>query len=248
MESDKIEEHFKKVLAQKEIKPSDNAWERIASELGEPQKTPKRLIWLWQVAAILVGLLMITGYFMTRENGAVSESINPVVHSEEKSDELLNKGRSEEKLLQEIPIEEAVIVSKEEKDGVKITPIIDTKPTDLNTLVVENNSEFQDPNIETRFENVDAVIAEKVEGVLARVQDLEATKGDVTDAEVDSLLRKAQQEILVKKWLNQDNHVDAMVLLSEVETELDQSFRDRVFEKLKSGFIKVRTAVADRNN
>jgi len=39
-----------------------------------------------------------------------------------------------------------------------------------------------------------------------------------------------------------------MALLTEVEGELDQSFRDQIFEKLKSGFLKVRTAVADRNN
>ena len=35
--------------------------------------------------------------------------------------------------------------------------------------------------------------------------------------------------------------------LTEVEDELDQSFRDQIFDSLKEGFLKVRTAVADRN-
>jgi len=36
--------------------------------------------------------------------------------------------------------------------------------------------------------------------------------------------------------------------LNEVEGELDISFREQIFESLKTGFLKVRTAVADRNN
>ena len=45
-----------------------------------------------------------------------------------------------------------------------------------------------------------------------------------------------------------DNTVDAVALLNEVEVELDQSFRDQIFDRLKTGFMKVRTALADRNN
>ena len=71
---------------------------------------------------------------------------------------------------------------------------------------------------------------------------------EVTDAEVDSLLHKAQEDILRQRLFNRDNTVDAMALLTEVEEELDQSFRDQIFQSLKAGFLKVRTAVADRNN
>jgi len=47
----------------------------------------------------------------------------------------------------------------------------------------------------------------------------------------------------------QDNgKVDAMALLIEVEDEIDQSFRDRIFKKLKDGLFKARTAIANRNN
>ena len=31
------------------------------------------------------------------------------------------------------------------------------------------------------------------------------------------------------------------------EDELDESFRDQIFDALKSGYLKLRTAVADRN-
>jgi len=35
--------------------------------------------------------------------------------------------------------------------------------------------------------------------------------------------------------------------LAEVEDELDESFRDQIFDALKTGYLKLRTAVADRN-
>jgi len=41
--------------------------------------------------------------------------------------------------------------------------------------------------------------------------------------------------------------VDANALLQDVEAELQDSFRTRVFETLKSTFKTVKTAVADRN-
>ena len=77
---------------------------------------------------------------------------------------------------------------------------------------------------------------------------MEDGKESVTDAEVDSLLRHAQRELLADKAFNESNGVDAQELLAGVEDELNKSFRDQVFEKHKNGFVKVRTAVADRNN
>ena len=84
-------------------------------------------------------------------------------------------------------------------------------------------------------------------GIVAQLDVLEQYSA-VTDAEVDSLLKRAQDEILRDKLFNTDKSVDAMALLTEVEGELDQSFRDQIFNSLKASFIKVRTAVADRNN
>jgi hypothetical protein len=70
----------------------------------------------------------------------------------------------------------------------------------------------------------------------------------VTDAELDSLLRNAQEAIVREQLFNTDKTVNAIALLTEVEDELDQSFRTQIFQSLKTGFLKVRTAVADRNN
>ena len=41
--------------------------------------------------------------------------------------------------------------------------------------------------------------------------------------------------------------VDADSLLWDVEMEMDQSFREKVFDIMKEGYLKARTAVANRN-
>ena len=111
------------------------------------------------------------------------------------------------------------------------------------TLVAMSN-EIQVPLRDASVE----IINTKLLQVLAQVDVLEQDNEELTDAEVDALLRRAQEEILTDKLFRDNHSIDAMALLSEVEGELDKSFRDQIFESLKSGFFKVRTAVADRNN
>ena len=44
------------------------------------------------------------------------------------------------------------------------------------------------------------------------------------------------------------NSVNADALLYEVESELDKTFRDKVFKELKIQFKSIKNAVAQRNN
>jgi hypothetical protein len=141
--------------------------------------------------------------------------------------------------------------TKPEKLAVENTeikmPIVhenNTLDEDVAVAVVENVSSGQSA---FKLKVSDEIINSKVADIVAQIDVLEQYSA-VTDAEVDSLLKRAQDEILRDKIFNKDKTVDALALLTEVEEELDQSFRDQIFNSLKAGFIKVRTAVADRNN
>lgn len=71
--------------------------------------------------------------------------------------------------------------------------------------------------------------------------------GTVTDAEVNELLAEAAREISQQRNFYNRGKVDADALLADVESEIDQSFRREVFEMLKDGFQKARTAIVSRN-
>lgn len=108
---------------------------------------------------------------------------------------------------------------------------------------IENEIVKEDKLLQVTTEVIDSKIA----SVIEKVKELEKNKGIVTDAEVEALLRNAQLEITTQQILK-SNSVSASALLLDVESELDESFKDRVFEALKTGFEKLKTTVAERDN
>ncbi len=242
----KLEEHIKEKLSERRINPSEEAWERVVSNLSKPAKKRVRNgFWHYAIAASFVGLLAL-GIFYGPLNDAPSsvevtttttESMDtePPIQNTEKTTEIVNSDFE---------------VKKTGTPSIKhqIAARLNTPKTATDPLVIEDSPSQQQVVIEKVTSQEDALIAEKLDAVFAKVSRMEADNALVTNAEVDSLLRIAQREILTDGVLQQDGKVDAMALLEEVEGELDQTFRDQLFEKLKDGFFKVRTAVADRNN
>jgi len=72
--------------------------------------------------------------------------------------------------------------------------------------------------------------------------------GKITDAEVDALLAEALTKIKGDRSAKSvSENIDANSLLLDVEMELEQSFREKVFDVLKEGYFKAKTAVVNRN-
>jgi len=224
METDKFEKHIKSKLNEREIAPSAEAWNKISKDLAvsTPSKKPN-YFWIGIAASVLVLLGTSLFYF----NAVSGEERNPTEVVESPA----------EKVLKEDDVEGVITVENEERISIALettivileTPRKELRDSAKTILVTEN------------------ILNSKIAEVVAKVDALELSDA-VTDAEVDSLLLQAQQDILKENLFNTDNSVNAMALLTEVEDELDQSFRDQIFESLKTGFLKVRTAVADRNN
>lgn len=234
---DKLEKHIKDKLEERTIAPSKGAWDKIASQIKGPSPK-KRTPWsIYAVAASVVGVVLVSVYFFTNESPRVDE--NQVVETETKTGVITEPERTTGKESIEVAVIEAD--SKITEENPKKDP--DT-PISNGALVQE---ETKAPLKDELLINSDALIAQKVEEVVAQVELMEHAQQDVTDAEVDSLLRAAQRQILTDKLFTESGSVDAMSLLAEVEDELDETFRDQIFDALKSGYLKLRTAVADRN-
>ena len=246
MEPDKFEKHIKKQLNEREINPSDNAWDKISGQLQNTEfpKT-KRFFW-YSVAAAFIGILIVSSiYFNTK-----AELIDPKIQIVETPNEPVVIPNTEDVVIKQNSLEEKIAISDKasiknaKKPGVQVETDLD-----YNAQIASND------NVNDKVIKTDAVpnakeqlINAKIAEVVAQVYLMENSNLPVSSIEVDSLLRKAQQEILTDKIFNQEGKVDAMALLNEVEGELDQTFREQIFETLRAGFLKVKTAVADRNN
>lgn len=255
----KFEEHIKEKLDGREIKPSSNAWNKIANEVGITSNAKKRKFGTWYaIAACLIGLLIGFIVFLNYLSETVVSEIQLV---ETPKQEVNEKNDIFEKQVfeQEIVVSDVTVGNDNEEKSklgsVTATEKINDKKLNLvNVNDVEVAETFTTENqkdILLKTESLaesEQLINAKIYELVAKVDSLELnTNTVVTDIEVDALLRKAQNEILEQK-IFKGNQVDAMALLTEVENELDLSVRDQLFDKLKNGYLKVKTALADRNN
>ncbi|WP_431127417.1 hypothetical protein [Flagellimonas flava] len=240
---EKLEKHIKDKLGNREIAPSAGAWEKISSQLDATVATKPKRKYVYAIAAGFVGLLLASVFFFASgEKGeparVVDENlhVNPVIPALEGQTEIVDENGTKSVLMVTENGTKNLQDQGMENQTLKSMP--------LNETEVASKQSIQSNLIQ----ETDPLIAKKVNEVMAQVQLLESVNAQVTDAEVDSLLRAAQKEILTEKLFDESGSVDAMALLTEVEDELDASFRDQIFDALKDGYFKLRTAVADRNN
>lgn len=253
MAHDKFEKHIREKINEREIAPSEEAWNRIAELIPVEERKRSRPLLRYSLAASFAGLLIISLYlFQSRE-----EAVTPPVQVVETEQQLKEEPQPGELPQEEIPEAKEEQIAVQQSAGQQKAKLREVVPeTGLSMAVAASEEppvkQNNTPKVEeASFAGVDEqeqILQSKITEVVAEVRLLEAASETLTEAEVDSLLRKAQSEILNERIFTAANTVDALALLNEVEEELDQSFRDQLFERLKAGFMKVRTAVADRNN
>lgn len=245
---DKLEKHIREKLEERTIAPSPGAWDKIVSQLDAAPKKKGRKWQVYAMAASFVGILLLSLLFVNK-----SESILEIQVVEEKVDQIDTEKENEtqspqQDLTKTLPVQgETKVANHYLEPMTEENPkgFADELPISQPVLTQEETKqEVQDKFIKES----DALITQKVEEVVAQVQHMEGLNKGVSDAEVDSLLREAQKQIMADRLFPKDGLVDAMTLLAEVEDELDESFRDQIFDALKEGYFKLRTAVADRNN
>ncbi|MGB5821905.1 MAG: hypothetical protein WBG90_20645 [Saonia sp.] len=238
----KFEEHIKDKLNERKIAPSDKAWDKIASTLDVSQDSKKGGFLWYGIAAGFIGLLMISIWYFSPGN--------PLIPADNGVVTIPKEGTKENKA---VPNNVSVEKIEEKTAVVQNDPIPKIKDSHKNLSPLQNKEaavevKVADGDTKNLWEGSAEIIDTKIAEVIAQVDLLEKNDTAVTDAELDALLRKAQEDILVDKLFRKDHTVDASALLAEAEAELDKSFRDQIFETLKNGYLKVRTAVAQRNN
>lgn len=251
---DKLENHIKDKLNQRELSPSPQAWERIEAELGEEKKQRGAINWVG-IAAAMVVLLMLSVFFLNKNETFGVTDENSIVNDEIEQQESIKYEPQKEKI-------EVVVTTDDNKMEVETKGIeaqelvVDEPTTKVNPVQFEKNTEVtaveldktDNQEISDSFELVsDELIANKLDEVLAMVNAMENDSILITDTEIDSLLLKAQQEILEDQFFYNATEVDAMALLTEVELELYDERQHPLFNTLKESFFILRTAVADRN-
>ncbi|WP_209405697.1 hypothetical protein [Pseudozobellia sp. WGM2] len=248
MQPDKFDEYIKNRLDQRKLQPSTDAWERIQKQLEISPKPVRKPYFKYTVAASLIGFLLVSiSYFKDRQGA--KEPVK-VVDTEKMETQLDNSVTTQESeiVVKNLEMDEVAKSRNHEQEQIVSVNSEYTSPPNAGHVMVEDHVKDDSKEILLAIDTSEVLIDTKIEEVIAQVELLEKGDTTVSDAEIDSLLQEAQREIVLQTTIHHsDGKVDAMALLAGVEDELNQSFRDQIFETLKDRFLRVKTAVATRN-
>ncbi len=243
MAPNNIENSIKDKLEKRALTPSVDAWSKLSNKLDvQEKKQNNKAYWWLGIAASIIGVVFVVSQFLndnTQEISIPKIADSPEVIQDEKSNAIVleNADLNAVEDLSASPIE--INDVKKEQDIVTVV-----KKSELaKKEAAKSASIVETPRKELSFEE------QKIQDVVAQVQIMKNENQEITDADIEQLLIEAQKEIKLNRLNNETlNVVDANALLQDVEQELDQSFRSKVFEALKSSFDSVKTAVAQRND
>jgi hypothetical protein len=251
MEPNKFEKYIREQLMERKIAPAPDSWDKVVRKL-EASERPDRRRYYWAiVAAGFIGSLMVLGMFFKEDSPASAPGVKTVLSPAEQKEGQESNAKKEAVLFDNNGRNEMVFTNESSPESENKAKAVRLRP---GPGQVHHHAQPTSTlaRLESQILAADSsgnMIALKVAEVVSPIEVIESELAILmTDVEVDSLLLNAQRELMTDQMFPKSNKIDPTALLANVEEELDQSFRDQILEKLKSGFEKVRTAVAQRND
>jgi hypothetical protein len=248
MVPNKFETEIKEKLKAREIEPSPMAWDKLDTMLSsaENKKRKRNFKWLY-IAASIIGFVFFSMLFLDERNTKIDANSNnqtmvqaddPLINPSQKSQTIKKSSITtieevatsikKRTVISETKNQPLVAVSekKNEKNNSKVKeqPLLKTKKSDKEAILVENHSEKSKTEGNIIKENQNVLVSSNVDKTLAEnVNAPEATQ------------KKATLKI------------DPNALLSEVDGEIKLSFRQKVMKEVVKKFPVVREALVNRN-
>ncbi len=252
----KFDENIREKLDDRTLQPSAEAWNQLSKRLdGQGKKGSYKTIWLVGIAASVVGVLLFVSQFL---NDKSAQEIIPQVVDTPESETIMEQ-ESKTVIANEDINKNIETIKTPEKPQLKN---VESSVATIKGNIVSEDNVIIKKNVASELKgeanNKVAVVPEKltfeeetIQHVVAKIKMLQDQDNhkEVTDEAIEALLLQAQNEITLQKLFKENSKVvDADLLLQDVEAELDQSFRTKVFETLKASYSTVKTAVAQRND
>ncbi|MDI5886571.1 hypothetical protein [Flavobacterium yafengii] len=237
MEPNKLETQFKEQLNSREIKPSEMAWSKLDAMLSvadssnseqAKQKQKTKFPWMFMAASFVGFVLIGTVYFIQKGN-TIENQKNEVVIQNSVTTKTTVVPDNSIKLKTEDEKGLVANVVQKSTSGTNKTPILKEK-----SIIVNNNSN-QNQVAEVSITNQKA--------------EQKSIKSQISDVTVDELLAVAGNPSKKENQLNQKLavYVNAGNLLSQVDGELELSFREKVINKVSKNYQSVKVALSNRN-
>lgn len=240
-----FEKQVQQKLKNREMKPSANSWDRLDAMLSVEEKPKKKGFFWINIAASFIVLASIGYYFynqstivepLKEESIIVEENSELSIQNSDIKDEIIEERES----IKEVLVENTILIKENKTSSiskVQLVAISETNiqhPTSNNQKGVSiiNPSQENSNNTNSEIINQQATVKYRYispKELLAQVENTYTPN----------------QPVVTKS--NAKIKVDANVLLSNAENELNQTFRANVIKKLNKNYQELATAIANRN-
>jgi hypothetical protein len=231
MKKSAIENQFKEKLSSREIMPSSVSWDRLDAMLTIVE-TPKRNFKWMYVAASLLGFLLIGSIYFNQNQDEVVFKKNDIVVTDSKT---VPEVKS---------ISKPLMSSKKIKSKSSISvpsEVVKKLPKENENIVFENANNQLEQKVTNQEQQI-SIINQKTEqkNVLRKSKYVNV---DELLASVDSFSKNVNTEVL------QSNvKVDSKELLSQVDGELELSFREKALKVVNKKIKTATVALSNRNS
>ena len=220
MEPNKYDTDFRTKLNNREITPSADSWNKLDAMLSAtPEKKKKPTIWLY-IAASILGFLFVGNMFMIQLGGG-SDDIQ-VVNQENPAIitplEIPQNINNIQEEIVEVQSKQQIVKNKESRN--QIAKVVNPTNHQSNNLVEEDIAIVNSPALTQK-----------------------AIRNFINDDNLDKLLADASSS----QKLNSDVKVSAKSLLSQVDGEIELTFREKMIRSVSKNYQEIKVAVSNRN-
>lgn len=227
MEQNKLEKEFRNKLNQREITPTENSWDRLDAMLAvaEGKKPTHSYGWIY-IAASVIGLAFLGTFFLSQNNQNTIIEGNEVVIENREKVEPIQKNSSI--LLSNSKSESTVVILEVKK--------VKGNLRDTNSIIKNQVAQNSSPDN----------LMPKVEKIETNQEIVQLAASNTSDIAVDKMLAEVQT---ISKEGNSKSKVkvNPNMLLTQVDGELELSFREKVINKVSKNYQTVKVALANRN-
>ena len=228
MQSNKFDNQLQEKLNARTIAPTAKSWDRLDAMLSvqEEKKPRKGFLWLYVAASFFVFFGLGVFLFNSDKNIEINTQ-NPVLVAVDKTIDSVEKNKAEEILIES---QQPVVVQNEINLSKSVNSIKEKTTIFNKSNSVQENDNKANPTYNLQPTTSSAYKYISPENLLAEVQNEKKNLSSESNVSKKPSVK-----------------IDANALLSKVEKELDESYRETTLDKLNKNFNAVKSAIVNRN-
>ncbi|KAF9657880.1 hypothetical protein ABHQ57_09040 [Tenacibaculum sp. ZH5_bin.1] len=258
MSSNNIDKHIAEKLKNRELKPSNSAWERLETRLDNQEATKKRnwFLYIGYAAGLALLISFVALYFTGSDSKTLIEEV--IVNTSIDTLKINNKGI--EKFIKNT--DEAVVELEEKKQEEQIRKkkkitVIRSSTLREEEKVFKSIQNQELPREEEVVAKMDKPIVTKKKEFNSRVKvnsddllfSVTHTPNEVKEYYAKHKLKREDVLKAIEDELKESNlKIDPSIILAKVERTIDdEEFKGDFMQKLKSRISDIAVAIVDRN-